>query len=88
MEDELKEIINDLYINQQKLINKIIDNNEIIKKIDIDIEELLILKRNYDLTSKKIICNLKKREIDLIQKINNQEMIIQEKRNKYNSLLE
>lgn len=87
MEDELKEIINDLYINQQKLINKIIDNNEIIKKLDIDIEELLIFKRDYDLSSTKIIYNLKKREIDLIQKINNQEIIIQEKRNKYNSLL-
>lgn len=87
MEHELKEIINDLYINQQKLINKIIDNNEIIKKLDIDIEELLIFKRDYDLSSTKIIYNLKKREIDLIQKINNQEIIIQEKRNKYNSLL-
>jgi len=45
MEEELKETINELYINQQKLINQLINNKEIIKKLDNDIEELLILNK-------------------------------------------
>lgn len=78
----MEETINDLYINQQKLINKITNNNQIIKSLNNDIEELLISDK-----SNKIIMNMKKKEMELNEIIKNQEKIIQDKRNQYNSLL-
>lgn len=59
---------NNLYINQQKLINKLSYNNEIIRKLNNDINELLIININKNNNN----------DNELIKKINNdmKEMII------------
>ena len=64
---------NNLYINQQKLINKLTYNNEIIRKLNNDINELLII--NIDKNNDN---NNDNNDNELIKKINNdmKEMII------------